>query len=381
MKKSLLSLTCVLALAGCYKPYHEPVLVDIETNEVPFLINLEEETDATSQDSIPDSERQAYLRQHLVQSRRIEIAHRWKDTGHNRTQGLFGWDGQWIPTQRLILVDTSPEVAEWTTGTDTGTSRRNEGIWVESSDSVGFSTGITVTARIESHEDAVLFLGNYPPKSQRDVLSADGRTAIMHVSVTNLRDIMDNEVRTRVQSIFAEQAAQYTMDELREKKREIMDAVKEDVIPFFAEHGITITNIGQFGGFTYENPAIQEAIDSVFEAQQDEEVAKAEAKAAQERRLALQLQGEGEAARILEAKRGEAEGIMLVADATAHELDVLKDNPEAYLALKQLELEVRRLETWDGHYPTYLFQTGDSDAAPGLLLNLPTPSLAEQTPQ
>lgn len=378
---SLLSLTCVLALTGCYKPYHEQVLVDIETNEVPFLINLEEGTDVMSQDSIPDEERQAYLRQHLVQSRRIEIAHRWKDTGHNWTQGVLGWDGEWIPTQRLILVDTSPEVAEWTTEASTGTSRRNEGIWVESSDSVGFSTGITVTARIESHEDAVLFLSNYPPKSQRDVQSADGHAVIMKVSVTNLKDIMDHEVRTRVQSIFADQAAEYTMDELREKKREIMEAVKEDVIPFFAEHGITITNIGQFGGFTYENPEIQAAIDSVFEAQQDEEVAKAEAKAAQERLLALQLEGEGEAARILEAKRGEAEGMMLVADAVAHELEILNENPEAYLALKKLELEARRLETWDGRYPTYLFQTGDPGASPDLLLNLPTPTLAEQTPQ
>jgi regulator of protease activity HflC (stomatin/prohibitin superfamily) len=134
--------------------------------------------------------------------------------------------------------------------------------------------------------------------------------------------------------------------------------------------------------FTYENPAIQEAIDSVFQARQDEEVAKAEALAAQERRLALQLQGEGEAARILEAKRGEAEGIMLVADANAYELEVLQENPEAYIALKQLELEVQRLETWDGRYPTYLFQTGNSAAgdSPSMLLNLPTPSLAEQTP-
>ena len=382
MKTSLLSLICVVALTGCYKPHHEPVLVDINTNEVPFLINLEVETNATSQDSIPDAERQAYLRQHLVQSRRIEIIHRWKDTGHNRTSGLLGWDGEWIPTQRLILVDTSPEVAEWTTGTDTGTSTRNEGIWVESSDSVGFSMGITVTARIESHEDAVRFLGNYPPQSQRDVPSADGDSVIMQVSVTNLRDIMDREVRTRVQSVYADQATQYTMDELREKKRDIMQAVQEDVIPFFADRGIAITNIGQFGGFTYENPAIQEAIDSVFQAQQDEEVAKAEALAAQERKLALQLEGEGEAARILEVKRGEAEGIMLVADANAYELEVLHENPEAYMALKQLELEVQRLETWDGRYPTYLFQTGDSgaDAAPGMLLNLPTPSLAEQMP-
>lgn len=69
------------------------------------------------------------------------------------------------------------------------------------------------------------------------------------------------------------------MDLLRAKKREIMDTVKDGkkwtdengkerelvgVVEFFKERGITITTIGQFGGFTYENPEIQKSIDEVF---------------------------------------------------------------------------------------------------------------------
>ena len=104
----------------------------------------------------------------------------------------------------------------------------------------------------------------------------------MEVDVTRIREILDTEIRARVLSVYADQAAEYTMDELRDKKRELMEAVKADVMPYFRERGITITTIGQFGGFSYENPAIQEAIDRVFEAQQDEEVAVAEAKAAEQ---------------------------------------------------------------------------------------------------
>ena len=145
----------------------------------------------------------------------------------------------------------------------------------------------------------------------------------------------------------------------------------DGVVPYFKKKGISILALGQFGGFTYENPEIQKSIDAVFQAQQDEEVAKAEAKAAEQRKMALKLKGEGEAAQVLEARRGEAEGIKLVADAKAYELSQLQENPEAYLALKQLEIEQTRLERWDGKYPTTLF--GGNADTPGMLLNFTAP--------
>ena len=52
-------------------------------------------------------------------------------------------------------------------------------------------------------------------------------------------------------------------DLLGPRKVELIATVKEDVVPFFAERGIEVTTIGQFGGFRYENPKIQEAIDQV----------------------------------------------------------------------------------------------------------------------
>lgn len=63
------------------------------------------------------------------------------------------------------------------------------------------------------------------------------------------------------------------------------------------------------------------------------------------------MKGEGEAAQILEVKRGEAEGIQLIADAKAYELEKLNQNPEAYLELKRLEIEQQQIEKWNGDVP------------------------------
>jgi len=44
--------------------------------------------------------------------------------------------------------------------------------------------------------------------------------------------------------------------------------VKSDVTTFFTQRGISVTTVGMFGGMTYENPAIQKAIDETFITQQ-----------------------------------------------------------------------------------------------------------------
>jgi len=367
MRKPFYVLFCLAALAGC--AYDVPVFVTIETSETAFNVKLEGEANQASLKS------EEYLRDNMIATKRVQISHRWVSLGY------WIYDGKYIPNERIIVVDRAPETREWVADSNKGTSRRDESIWVESSDSVGFSTGISITARIADEGDAVKFLYNYPPKSQRVVKAANRYKDDYVVAVAQLADIMDGEVRTKIQEVFAEKAAEYDMDELRSKKTEIIATIREQVIPFFGERGITITAIGMFGGFTYENPQIQLAIDKVFQAQQDEEVAKAESKAAGERKEALKLQGEGQAQREVEIARGKAESVKLeaearaaaitsVADAKAYELEKLTADPDAYLTLKQLDIEQRRLERWDGQYPRYYLGAG-SDA--GLNLLLPAP--------
>ncbi|MCA9046051.1 MAG: hypothetical protein KDA69_17110, partial [Planctomycetaceae bacterium] len=258
---ALFLLPAVFLMSGC-RPYDVPEFQEVETSHTAFLVPLEGNTEEQSAFNSEEC-----LRNKMVAAKRVQIPHKWVQTGR------LPITGDWVPTVRLITVDRAPVTREWSADRNTGTSNNNQAIWVESQDSVGFSTGITCTARIPNEDSAIQFLFNYPHGS--------------------LERVMDLEVRGRIQKIMAREAAKEPMDTLRERKNEMLDAVEQDVIPFFEAREILVTTIGQFGGFTYENPDIQKAIDEVFAAQQDEEVAKAEAKAAEQRKLALQLRGEG----------------------------------------------------------------------------------------
>lgn len=370
-----LILISMLTLSGCWKPYHEALMVDIGTSEVAFLIetvNDNGQAVIAPKGKSEDGSMDDFYKDRYVNARKVQIPYYWKQT-HRYFLWEDGSTGEWHPAARLIVVNTEVETREWTAET----GNKNQGIWVESSDSVGFSTGISITANIQDKGDAVLFLSNYPPKSNRQIETKGG--VAFNIEITSLAQILDSEVRSKVQEIYNHVSNGYTMDDLRDKKQYIMNIVKNGgtinvlnpdtgekvvqeiigVVPYFKEKGITITTLGQFGGFTYENPDIQKSIDAVFQAQQDEEVAKAEAKAAEVRKEALKLKGEGEAAQVLEARRGEAEGITLVAEARAKELSLLQENPETYLQLQTLKVVQEAIDKWDGSLPKAIFGGND----------------------
>lgn len=283
-----------------------------------------------------------------VAAKRVQITHRWSQ------EGRFYWSGHWIPTVRLIKVNRSPVTREWTADKDSGTAGKNEAIWIESADSVGFSMGFTCTSFI-AEEDASKFLYWYPSGS--------------------LDHVMDTEVRGRIQQISAEVAARYPLDMLREKKQEISDAVKNDITRFFADRGVTVTTLGMFGGMTYENGEIQKAIDNTVIAQQLKVVNEARF-AAQQRendRVELEANATAEQARRIAAGQADAKKIQAAAEAQSIRevnaaLAEAKENPLLY-QLRSLEVERARVQQWNGQYPTYYLGIGG--AAPALLLPAP----------
>lgn len=232
----ILMLTAVGALSGCMRAYDKPEYAEIDTSETGFLIPLEGDSGTQAK-----FQSEQYLRDLKVAAKRVQITHRWSQ------EGRFYWSGRWIPMVRLIKVNRSPVTREWTAENNSGTGTKNEAIWIESADSVGFSMGFTCTAFI-AEDDAARFLYWYPSGS--------------------LDHVMDSEVRGRIQQVSAEVAARYDLDTLREKKQEIADAVKKDTTHFFATRGVTVTTLGMFGGMTYENGEIQKAIDNTIIAQQ-----------------------------------------------------------------------------------------------------------------
>lgn len=337
MKTKLILLSAILSVSGCYKAYDVPEYKDVDTSETAYLVPLEGETGTQAK-----FQSEKFLEDKKIAAKRIQISHRWNQTGRWETEG------GWIPTVRLIKVNRSPVTREWTAEQKTGTASKDQAIWVESADSVGFSMGFTVTGYIKE-EDTSKFLYWYPSTDK------DG--------IASLAIVMDTEVRARVQQNVSEVAAKYPLDVLRAKKQEMTDVARKDVTEFFATRGITITTVSSFGGMTYENPKIQDAIDQVFIAQQQKNVnlAAFEAQQKANERITLAAQATAQA-RVTEAE-GDAKALLAKAEAAA------KAGPMLF-QLRQLEIEQNRVEKWDGKYPQFLM--GGSGNMP-MMLNMPAP--------
>jgi len=339
-------LVASFASGGCVRPYDRPEYGEIDTSETGFLIPLEGDSGVQAR-----FQSEEYLRALKVAAKRVQITHRWSQ------EGRLPNSGQWIPLVRLIKVNRSPVTREWTANATSGTASKNQAIWIESADSVGFSMGFTCTAFIPE-ESAAKFLYWYPTGS--------------------LANVMDTEVRGRMQEVAAEVAARYRLDLLREKKQEISDSVRKDVTDFFAHRGVVITTVGMFGGMTYENGEIQKAIDNTVIAQQLKVVneARFEAQQRDNDRVELEANAIAERARRIASGDGDAKKIAAHAEAQAirevnQALAEAKQNPLLY-QLRALEVERARVDHWNGQYPTYFVGTSGGQS-PNLLLQMPPP--------
>lgn len=234
-----LMIIMVMSTTGCgiIKPFDVPELVTIEASQTAFLIPLVGDT--TDQASFQSEE---LLSQAMVATKEVQIPHRWVKKG--RMPG----SGEWRAAAKLIVVERTPVTREWNSSKNEGTSARNQAIYAESKESIGFSVGMNISAQIYTEDDAIRFLYSYNNKS--------------------LEQIMDSEIRARVESKFVEQCAKYSLNDILAKKEEIMTTVRDDVTTYFEDKGITITVLGMKDGIEYDDPAIQESINEKFSSEQ-----------------------------------------------------------------------------------------------------------------
>ncbi len=266
----LVLIMCCTMFTGCRKPYDKPEFVTIEPHQTAFLIPLIGDTG--NQASFESEE---LLMEAKVAAKEIQIPHRWVQTGRKH------WQGEYRDTMALIIVDRSPVTREWSSTDGVGTSAVNQAIYAESSESIGFSAGMNCSAQIYSEEDAVKFLYCYNNKP--------------------LSEIMDTEIRARVESKFVEECASRTLNEILTEKEDIMKSVREDVTTYFEERGITITVLGMKDGLEYDDTTIQKSINDKFNSEmklttQENEnqriISEAEAKAEANRILSESLTDE-----------------------------------------------------------------------------------------
>jgi regulator of protease activity HflC (stomatin/prohibitin superfamily) len=337
---------CLLAVlpltAGCWRPFEPIELQTISPNEEAFLLPLTE--DVKRQTSTNNEE---YLKQNLVYTKQVRIPQQWVQKGYE----YLGPNGKWQAAAILVKVDKSPVTREWTADPNSGTSNKNEAIWVMTSDQVEFSTGWTCTARIASRDDAVRFLHNYPNGA--------------------LKDVLDTEVRGKLQATFGLEVTDQPMTKLRQEATPHILRTTREVIDFFKDRGVTITNLGITGGFIYKDKSIMDTMVRVFNAEQEKAIATAGFQAQEETNKAVFAEAEGRAKALIMSKQAEADSIKLVADAKSYEIDKAKQDSEMYVTLKRLEIERDKLQKWDGRFPTYFLGTAKT---PDMLLQMPAAS-------
>lgn len=265
----------LVSCAGCGAGYDVPEFKTLEPSQTGFLIPLEGKT---SDQKGFGSEK--FLNDSKVAVKRIQIPHRVVDTGR--------WSSKWVPTMSLIIVERKPETREWTEKEKTGTTSKNEGITAESKESIGFMVRMNCSAQI-NEADAALFLYRYNSKP--------------------LTDIMDSEIRARIESKFVEECAKRNLDEILVQKADIMNSVRSDVTDYFKSRGITITVIGLKGELTYLNPEIQASIDNKFKT-----------------------------AQTLVSQRNENERIVAKAKADAEAINIQVSSINQTIRLKELEI-------------------------------------------
>ena len=299
MKKILLfAIFVVLAVSLCAcKPYDTPEFITIEASQTAFLIPL---IGDTSDQGVFESEE--LLLEAKVATKEIQIPHRWVQTGKQN------WIGEYRPSAKLIVVERKPVSRSWESGDSSATSA-NRAIFGETSDNIGIYVGMNCTAMIEE-KDAAKFLYRY--------------------NNTPLETVIDTDIKKLVEDRFNVETAKYVSTDLGLKKGEIMESVKTYVVDYFKDYGITITVLGLKEGISFENPAIQSAIDEKF---------------ASEQKLVIQ-QNENEAN--LAKAEAEAKSKIMLAEAEAKANDLLAKS------LTKEILAQLYYEKWDGKLP-YLY--------------------------
>ena len=371
-----------LMSVGCMRPFDAPEFVEIQHHETGYLIplegqNIEGQKKFDSEDA---------LEKNRVAVKRIQIPHRWVQTGRIYFGFMGRTKGHYIDNVRLVVVDRSPVTREWTADETSGTTASDQAIWLESKDSIGFSLGFNCTAFIQE-EDSTKFLYMYP------TTTVDNSVQDVDKSVTGLAHTMDKEIRARVQMLANHVAAQYDLDDLRAKKQEILNVVRNGVpevrdsegnvvqerlqgtIEHCATRGITISNLGQFGGFEYQEAKIQDAINDTFVSQQEKVKSEAAFEAQGKKNERIELEAEAFANKARTIAQGEADAVKIAAEAEANAIALVAEaarkagEDPLFLELKRLEVKTIHENKWDGRYPTTMLGAG---SAPGLLMQLPT---------
>lgn len=298
----ILMLGALLFSSGCRKPFDKPTFKDIAANETAFMIQSMGDTENQDMFASPEM-----LQKNLVAAKKVQIPHRWIQTGRRPYQGHYE------DAVIFLIVNRSPVTRVWDADASKGTSSKNQALTAESKDSLFVSTGFTLTGYIEP-VDSAKFLYKFQGDS--------------------LADVIDTQVKNSVQTKFTELCAEHDLMTLPEQKSAMMKFIRAEVIPFYKSWGITLgADMGFVGGFQY-SPAIQLEIDEVFKAEKSKEKAAA-VRVAKDETLLMELNISSNSATI----------VKINADAKSY---AIEKEAKALQNAGPLYIQDRFVAKWDG---------------------------------
>jgi hypothetical protein len=298
-------LSYILLMTGCIKPYNRPAVVQIETNETAFLVDMRSDSSASA-DAMTN-----------IQRKDVLIDGYWVQTGR------FSSSGYWRPTQKVLVVSRKPVEIYWSQSSSNPTVR------AVSSESVGFRVPLVINATIQSDEDAAAYLKWF--KSNREANQSvkwekvDASEWPIREEAEPLESAINRVIFPVVNNKLSELFLQVPIIECESKRVDFVNLAFESAKTEAAKYGITLLILSSTDGLLYDDSEFQKRINDLAVAKMRENVFRQEQlnAVAEQQVKTTQAQTEAEVARIqgqtvdIQRRQMEIEGQRLIYQAQA----------------------------------------------------------------
>jgi hypothetical protein len=233
---------------------------NIKPNQTAFLIPMQG-ANKTSQgqfDSI------SYLDANKVPTKRVQIPHVILERAS--TIGNMIAADQYIPTSCLYIVGREPYTRLWTKDNNRGTSKDNEGTFVETSESINIDFGTVISAHINP-TNAALYLYHFGVSSSQ-IDAGDDVNFPSVVYARSLNEVMDTVVFNDAHRLLAVEFGKRSFRECISQKAQIILSVEQKLKDTYAANGITIEYFGMASQLNFDIK-LQEAVNNVAIAELD----------------------------------------------------------------------------------------------------------------
>ena len=166
-----------------------------------------------------------------------------------------------VPSVQAYVVDRTPYMRSWVSGSGRGTSSKDEGMYFESADSINMGTGITISCSIEE-ANAATYLYHFGTRPLGD----PSKPEVIYSSVVYgrpLAEVVDQNIHGYVQVLLAKEFGGRSFDDAIKDKAKIIASVEAAVKQKYEQLGITVHYVGYAEGLSFSKE-VQASIDSTI---------------------------------------------------------------------------------------------------------------------